>query len=140
QEIDGTRIFGDKRNPRLFLIALGSAAQRAHAAWEKLLTTQPQVALGLTSRFKPISAALKAFMDLYPSVPAIVVEDGVKSGGFGSNLFLELKDNHGRSDRKIKILTFKDQFIEHGPLESLEKEQGVSADDIYKEAMLLLST
>ena len=58
----------------------------------------------------------------------VTVEDGVRSGGFGSAV-LEWMSDHGFSP-KITRLGLPDKFIEHGTVEQLRHITGMDADAI----------
>ncbi|MCE2613806.1 1-deoxy-D-xylulose-5-phosphate synthase [Flavobacteriaceae bacterium D16] len=64
------------------------------------------------------------------------VEDGCRSGGFGSAI-LEYASN-SNSSAKINIMGIPDEFIEHGPVEELHKLAGIDAQSLQSEFLRVL--
>lgn len=60
----------------------------------------------------------------------ITVEDGVKTGGFGSAV-LEFSSNH-YYNTEVTILGVKDAFTEHGTIAELQQLNGIDSDSIRK--------
>ena len=60
----------------------------------------------------------------------ITVEDGVVAGGFGSAI-AEFKAVHGYENR-LNIIGIPDEFPEHGSVEQLQEEAGVSVSALRK--------
>ena len=63
-------------------------------------------------------------------VVIVTVEDGVKSGGFGSAI-LEFAAQNNYS-QKIDIIGISDTFPEHGKVEQLQESTGISPKQIIK--------
>ncbi len=66
----------------------------------------------------------------------ITVEDGCKSGGFGSAI-LEFANEVGHAD-KIFILGIEDTFLEHGTVEELHRQAKIDASSLKNQLNVLL--
>ena len=58
----------------------------------------------------------------------ITIEDGVRNGGFGSSILEWMSDNG--YNPKITRLGVQDSFIEHGPVDELQKICHIDPDSI----------
>ena len=58
----------------------------------------------------------------------ITIEDGIQKGGFGTAI-LEFAASHNYKNT-IKIIGIKDNFVEHGTIEELQKMNGIDSDSI----------
>ncbi len=58
----------------------------------------------------------------------ITIEDGVRNGGFGSSILEWMSDN-GYTP-KITRLGIPDSFVEHGPVDELQKICHIDSDSI----------
>ena len=72
----------------------------------------------------------------------LVVEEGVKTGGFGEGIssFLTQQSNH---NYKVELLCLPDSFVEHGPRDILLERLGLSENGIFnavKKAIKKIST
>ena len=67
----------------------------------------------------------------------VTIEDGSKSGGFGSAV-LEYANDKG-FNAQVKIFGIKDSFIEHGPTDELHKIAGIDMQAIKEYLVKLLS-
>ena len=86
----------------------------------------------LNCRFaKPLDKKIAAIAA--PSGRLLVVEENVKMGGLGSGV-LELFNEMGVGDIRIKRIGIPDLFVEQGPADLLRKNLGLDADGIVKEA------
>ncbi|MGN1052087.1 MAG: transketolase C-terminal domain-containing protein [Candidatus Scatosoma sp.] len=129
------------KNAKITVIAAGErcltvALKCLRALEEKGISAMVNVVNG---RFiKPLDVALLA--DLRGAV--ITVEDNVLSGGFGSEVERELltqeRLNNALPHRTFRAFAYKDCFIPQGSVASLQKEYGVSCEEIqaYIESVL----
>lgn len=117
---------------KITVIAVGErclivALKIVRALEEKNLSSLVNVVNG---RFvKPLDTALLARL----RGNVITIEDNVVSGGFGSNVERELLLQEQNADiphRKFRSFGYKDSFIPQGSVASLQKEYGVSCEDI----------
>lgn len=77
---------------------------------------------------KPLDKnALRAIFSQYKHI--ITVEDGTKTGGFGSAI-LEFANEEGIS-KPIKIFGVPDKFVEHGTIPETHKLAGIDFDTIH---------
>ena len=111
------------------LISVGTRAQDASEAIEKLATDGASFAM-LNLRFiKPLDAdTIKA--QLKPGKPLVVVEEGCKEGGIGEAI-ATLALTHGWQGSFIHI-GMPDNFPEHGAQEQILHDLALDADCIYK--------
>lgn len=78
---------------------------------------------------KPLDTKLlEQIFDSYEHI--ITIEDGAKIGGFGSAV-LEYANEKGHKT-PIKVFGIKDEFIEHGPIEALQKIAGINIKSIIR--------
>lgn len=65
----------------------------------------------------------------------LTVEDGIKSGGFGSAVTEWARDN--APDMKIKVVAVPDQWVNHGTVAELRHDTGIDSEGIARSAMEL---
>ena len=58
----------------------------------------------------------------------LVVEEGVRTGGFGEGVSSFLSGQSG--DYKVQILSLPDSFVDHGPRDILLNDLGLSENGI----------
>jgi len=85
----------------------------------------------INARFiKPLdSTLLTSLLEL--NIPLLTVEEAVLQGGFGSSV-LEFAHDHGFHHVEINRMGIPDQFIEHGSVDELLAEIGLTTEDIVK--------
>jgi deoxyxylulose-5-phosphate synthase len=106
--------------PRLIVVALGSAAVRAKEAVLKLAQDGQNVTLVSSIDAKPIPSSILTYLFQHPNTPLLTVEDGASHGGFGSTVVSSLSGRTAPWD----IAGYGDHFIPHGTpagLEAIEK-------------------
>lgn len=90
----------------------------------------------INSRFiKPIDSTMLTEL-LDQNIPILTIEEAVLQGGFGSAI-LEYAGSHGYHQALIDRMGIPDQFIEHGDVDSLLKEIGLTTEEVVKRASLL---
>ncbi|SFJ22505.1 1-deoxy-D-xylulose-5-phosphate synthase [Halobacillus dabanensis] len=62
-------------------------------------------------------------------LPILTVEEAVLQGGFGSSI-LEFAEEHGYSSQWVKRMGIPDRFIEHGSVDKLWEEIGLTPDNM----------
>ncbi len=115
------------------ILSLGPIGNNAIKAIELVEKENPQIRVAhFDMRFvKPLDEeTLKEVCKKYSFI--ITLEDGVITGGFGSAV-LEWIEDHGLNTKVIR-LGVKDNFIEHGTVEELQRIAGIDVDAI-KEAI-----
>ncbi|MCD8210597.1 MAG: 1-deoxy-D-xylulose-5-phosphate synthase, partial [Prevotella sp.] len=111
------------------ILSLGPIGNNAIKAIELVEKENPLISIAhFDMRFvKPLDEeALKEICKKYSFL--ITIEDGVVSAGFGSAV-LEWIEDHNLSNKVIR-LGVKDNFIEHGTVEELQKIAGIDVDAI----------
>lgn len=83
----------------------------------------------VNARFiKPLDE--KMLLELFDlNIPILTIEEAVLQGGFGSSI-LEFASEQGYHDLKIERMGIPDQFIEHGSVEKLLSEIGLTTENI----------
>jgi 1-deoxy-D-xylulose-5-phosphate synthase len=119
-----------KEGKDLLILAVGSAVHPSLEAADRLL--EEGISAGVVNaRFiKPLDGG---FVDLARSVKRVlVVEENSRIGGFGSGV-LELLNEAGVENVRVKRIGLPDRFVEHGSLAQLRKLCGLDASGIAKE-------
>ncbi len=68
----------------------------------------------------------------------LLVEENTRIGGFGSAV-LELINDEGLYNIRVRRIGLPDRFIEHGHVDLLKKECGIDTSSIIREAEILLN-
>ncbi len=111
------------------ILAVGSMVEVALKAEEVLRKKGVEVSVYNCRGVKPLDE--DALMEIRNFPWIITVEEGMKSGGFGSSVLMELK---GYRDR-ITVMALEDVFVEHGTRKELLESVGLSADRIVENAL-----
>ncbi|WP_419393705.1 1-deoxy-D-xylulose-5-phosphate synthase [Cytobacillus praedii] len=90
----------------------------------------------INARFiKPLDE--KMLLGLFKEdMPILTIEEAVLQGGFGSSI-LEFAHEKGFHHNEIDCMGIPDQFIEHGSVEKLLEEIGMTTDDVVKRLNIL---
>lgn len=106
------------------ILACGERAiARAFAAVERLTSAgvRPSV---VNARFvKPLDEGL---LSALCEQNIITIEDNMAAGGFGALI----AERFSGGDRRVKIFAYRDSFIEHGGVDELMDDYGLSVDEI----------
>lgn len=90
----------------------------------------------VNARFlKPIDEGLLLNL-LKEKMPILTIEEAVLQGGFGSSV-LEYAHNEGFYDAVIDRIGIPDQFVEHGDVDSLLEELGLTSKEVVKRLTIL---
>ena len=120
-----------KEGKDLQILAFGSMVYPSLEA-ARLLKEEGLSAGVLNCRFaKPMDKKIAALAA--PSGRLLVVEENVRMGGLGSGV-LELLNDLGERDIRVKRMGIPDLFVEQGPAGLLRKNLGLDAEGIMKEA------
>jgi 1-deoxy-D-xylulose-5-phosphate synthase len=119
----------------LFIAAIGSMVYPSLEAAEALEGEGHSVGV-VNCRFaKPIDPYLA---ELAASTGTLlVVEENIRQGGLGGAV-LELFNDVGLDDIRLRRMGLADQFVEHGPPDLLRNNFGLDRAGIIKEAKKLL--
>lgn len=90
----------------------------------------------INARFiKPLDEEM--LLELFKeNMPILTIEEAVLQGGFGSSI-LEYAHEKGFHHMEIDCMGIPDQFIEHGSVEKLLEEIGMTTDDVVKRMNIL---
>ncbi len=109
------------------LLAVGSMVKVAEQVYEKLKERGMKVTLVNMRFVKPLDTELldhiKGTHDL-----VVTLEENVRSGGFGQKVL----DYYGKEadGPSVDIVAIEDQFVSHGSVADLMRQQGLDADSI----------
>ncbi len=120
-----------KQGKTIAILSVGPIGNNALKAIENVEEKNPNLSIAMYDmRFvKPLDEdALMEIAMKYHHI--ITLEDGVKSGGFGSSILEWMKDH--KIDIKVTRLGINDDFIEHGTQEELQKIAGIDVDSIME--------
>ena len=120
-----------KQGKDLYIAALGSTVYPSLEA-ANALEKEGLFAGVINCRFaKPLDTNL---CDLAASTGRmLVVEENIRQGGFGGAI-LELFNDMGMANIRVKRIGLPDKFVEHGPVGILRKNCGIDTAGILKEA------
>jgi deoxyxylulose-5-phosphate synthase len=108
-------------------VLVGNQAQK----WKKILEAlpvdvRPWISLVGIGQVKPLPSELREWIETSPSPCYVVVEDGVKIGGFGSTLAAEFHS----LGALFESLGVGDHFVPHGTVQEQEADEGFSISQI----------
>jgi 1-deoxy-D-xylulose-5-phosphate synthase len=73
---------------------------------------------------------------LSKNIPILTIEEAILQGGFGSAV-LEYAQTQGYYHSHIDRIGIPDQFIEHGDVDSLLEEIGLTTEEVIKRVSIL---
>lgn len=124
-----------KEGTHIAIVSIGHIGATAMEA-VKEFDLSARVALFDMQFVKPLDEAL--LHDIFARFKTIItLEDGVINGGFGSAV-IEFASEHGYTN-KVHVRGIPDEFIEHGTVEELHEDCGISKAAI-KELLLNVSS
>lgn len=117
-----------KQGTDVVILTVGNMAKNTSEAIKTIKT--PEKVAHADARFvKPLDEGL--LHEAFKKFKAIItVEDGTAVGGFGSAV-LEFANRHNYST-PVKIMGIPDSFIQHGTVEELQEQAGISSERIAK--------
>jgi len=118
------------------ILAIGSTVAPALEAANHI--QQSGISVGVVNcRFaKPLDTELAKIAEKTGRI--LLVEENTRIGGFGSAV-LELLNDEGLYNIKVRRIGLPDRFIEHGPTDILKKDCGIDTSNIIREAEILLN-
>ncbi|BBO73563.1 1-deoxy-D-xylulose-5-phosphate synthase 1 [Desulfosarcina widdelii] len=121
------------RGDDILILAIGSMVSEAQCAAEQLAGSHAVQATVVNARFvKPLDRDL--ILPLARSIGRVItVEENAVQGGFGSAI-LELLNDNGICNVKVKRLGIDDVFVEHGPQRALRSKYRMDAAAIVENA------
>lgn len=112
------------------IIAYGDTFHRLH---QKIQESKLPINLYNAMFIKPMDTfMLDKILD--SKYPTFVVEDSIKTSGLGSSI-LEYASEHSKYQTEIKILGYRDEFIQHGKVSEIEKIYELDTDSIIKKVL-----
>ena len=108
------RDYGTDDIKDIVIVTHGRIVSEAMKASEKLQGLGIRVGIVLLEKIKPYSEISEKILALLPSESCGVVflEEGIRSGGMGTNLADRFTIHHGISSRQIRIIAIDDSFVE----------------------------
>ncbi len=118
------------------ILTFGTSIPMALEAAEKLADKGINVRVVNARFIKPLDTAmLDELFDL--KIPIMTVEEAVLAGGFGSAV-LEYANDSTFTAGKIQRMGIPDEFIEHGDVDELLAEIGMTANDLVSNIEVLI--
>ncbi|SIT81663.1 1-deoxy-D-xylulose-5-phosphate synthase [Edaphobacillus lindanitolerans] len=110
------------------ILTFGTTIPMAFAAAERLAEKGIDAEIVNARFIKPFDEEMMIRL-LDREIPIMTVEEAVLAGGFGSAV-LEFAHDHGYQDSVIGRMGIPDQFIEHGNVNELLKEIGMTDENL----------
>ncbi|MDC3415477.1 1-deoxy-D-xylulose-5-phosphate synthase [Aquibacillus salsiterrae] len=112
------------------ILTFGTTIEMALQAREQLQESGIQAKVVNARFIKPLDE--KMLEELFTSgLPILTIEESALQGGFGSAI-LEFAETHGYPIENIRRLGIPDQFIEHGKVEELLAEIGLTTEAVVE--------
>ena len=109
------------------VIAVGHIYEEASKARVKLKEEGKRISLVNARFIKPLDTEMiKEMANSHKAI--IVVEEGIKKGGYGEAVETYIQENG--LDVKVEVIAIEDKFIEHGNVNELRTQIGITSEDI----------
>ena len=109
------------------VIAVGNIYEEASKARLKFKEEGKRITLVNARFIKPLDTEMiKDMASKHKAI--IVVEEGIKKGGYGEAVEIFVQEND--LDVEIETIAIEDKFIEHGNVDQLRSQIGISSEDI----------
>lgn len=118
------------------ILTFGTTIQMAMEAAEALEKEDISVRVVNARFIKPLDNDMMHQI-LGSNLPVLTIEESVLMGGFGSAV-LEFAHDHGYHDAKIDRMGIPDQFIEHGSVNELLNEIGMTTENAVERILKLV--
>ncbi|REJ10530.1 1-deoxy-D-xylulose-5-phosphate synthase [Halobacillus trueperi] len=112
------------------ILTFGTTIDMALEASEKMKNDGRSVKVVNARFIKPLDDAMLHDI-MKAGMPILTVEEGVLQGGFGSSV-LEFAEENEYSSQWVKRMGVPDRFIEHGSVQKLWEEIGLTTDHIVQ--------
>jgi len=119
------------------ILSYGPTIQNALEAREALLKTGIEVEVINARSIKPMDEAMLNAL-AKRQIPIVVFEEAVEKGSFGSGVLEFFSEQEG-DQPIVEIMGIPDRFIEHGNVNELLKEIGLTTEDLVKKVKALVS-
>lgn len=117
------------------LLSIGHPGNDALAAAEQLQLQGVSAAVYDFRFLKPLDTALLDSIAAANYRRIVTVEDGVKTGGFGSAVEEYLAEAHPAQVASLRILGIPDRFVTHGSVAQLKHDCAIDTDAIVRAAL-----
>lgn len=117
------------------LLSIGHPGNDALAAAEQLQQQGVSAAVYDFRFLKPLDTALLDSIAAANYRRIVTVEDGVKTGGFGSAVEEYLAEAHPAQVASLRILGIPDRFVTHGSVAQLKHDCAIDTDAIVRAAL-----
>lgn len=119
----------------VLFVGAGPVIRLAEEAADRLIGQGISAGVAGVKRIRPLEiATLERLLRSYRAV--VTVEDNVLAGGFGSSI-LEFMADEGIS-RPVARAGLPDAFVGHGPVETIRRDVGLTAEGLSAQAARLL--
>ncbi|GEN52125.1 1-deoxy-D-xylulose-5-phosphate synthase [Halobacillus faecis] len=112
------------------ILTFGTTIDMALEASDKMEKDGRSVKVVNARFIKPLDDAMLHDI-MKAGLPILTVEEGVLQGGFGSSV-LEFAEEHEYTSQWVKRMGVPDRFIEHGSVDKLWEEIGLTTDHILQ--------
>lgn len=121
-------------NAKIAIISVGSMLSLCNDVYEKLKEDKIDITLINLRFIKPIDVEMIKSLNKYKDI--IVVEDNINLGGV-SNIILKYLNDF---DINVKVHSFSydDKFLEHGTIEEIQNQMGISVLEVYNKILNLI--
>lgn len=114
------------------IIAVGGMIEEVYKAMDMLENNNIHPTFVNPRFVKPMDSELiKKIGDSHKTI--IVVEEGIKKGGFGESVETFVLENN--INTKVIVMAIEDRFVEQGNIASLREQIGISYKNIYEKVM-----
>lgn len=120
------------------ILTFGTTISMALAARELLAEKGISVQVVNARFIKPLDETM-LHQILKSNMPVLTIEEAVLAGGFGSGV-LEFAEANNYQEACIKRMGIPDEFVEHGEVEVLLEDIGLTKENIVKEIEKILPT
>jgi 1-deoxy-D-xylulose-5-phosphate synthase len=133
---EGVRWHQIAKEPRIVVIALGSAAMRAVAAAKAVDPGAEKITVVSVVSAKPVAQTVLHYADAHPGARLLTVEDGIVRGGFGQAVLTHFKPRSGG----VEALGYPDGFVPHGAPAALDELTGLSVSALTRKLQSMLAS
>jgi 1-deoxy-D-xylulose-5-phosphate synthase len=119
------------------IITFGTTIPMAMEASQSLEKQGLSISVVNARFIKPLDETMLTEL-LEKGIPILTIEEAILQGGFGSAI-LEYAESKGYHDALIDRMGIPDQFIEHGDVDSLLEEIGLTTEETIKRTSILAS-
>lgn len=117
-----------KQGKDAVILTFGTTIDMALEASERMKKEGRSVRVVNARYIKPLDDGMLHDI-MKEGLPILTVEEAVLQGGFGSSI-LEFAEEHGYSSQWVKRMGVPDRFIEHGSVDKLWEEIGLTPDNM----------